>query len=105
MKTDLSIKAAIYLRAAELVEQGFSKHCLFRNDKNEQIDYRDMQSATKFCYRGAIMRARYEINGELPKLPTGDWENVGPVELAHWNNAPDTTAAMVAQKLREQAFA
>jgi hypothetical protein len=112
MKTDLSIRACIYLRAAELVEQGHCKHRLFldangycphtiANAHNPPVE---SDSIVRFCYRGAIMRARWEITGEKPVHDGDDFVNVGSAELIDWNNAPERTSAEVAAKLREQAF-
>ncbi len=113
MKTDLSIRAAIYLRAAELVEQGFSKGFLFRDADGLPVFGRSLQEpavesdrCVSFCYRGAIMRARWEITGQKP-MPADNgfnWADVGPHSMVSWNNAPERTAAEVAAKLREQAF-
>lgn len=50
------------------------------------------------------MRARIEITGKHPEVGASDWLDVGPAELVAWNNHPDTTQAMVAQRLREKAF-
>lgn len=99
MKTELSIKAAIYLRAAELVEQGHCKNSLAK-DKNGYGTLPDSPSAVAWCLVGAIHKACTEIEAEVPYYHAAF--NMEPVS---WNNALDTTAAMVAQKLREQAFA
>ena len=95
MKTDLSIRACIYLRAAELVEQGHCKYVLWeRNDAGEKV---------AFCYRGALIEAEAEITG----LCDDSWKLLAwraPEKLVDWNNRPSTTKEMVAAKLREQAF-
>lgn len=108
----LSIESRIYLRAAELVEQGHAKGVLFQDEHGEPLDWADVGSdrCKRFCYRGALMRARWELTGALPEFGdlggrVWDWMHVGPQELVRWNNDPDTTAKMVAAKLREQAFA
>lgn len=96
MKTDLSIKAAIYLRAAELVEHGHCKGILWKY--NEEVE------VVAYCYRGALLRAESEITHVHPENASVGWK-VETNKFINWNNAPDTTAAMVAAKLREQAFA
>jgi hypothetical protein len=97
MKTELSIKAAVYLRAAELVEQGHSKYWLAQ-DLAGKPQLPESESAVSFCIRGAVLRAAKEAGLRRDDVPSPD-------HFVLWNNAPDTTAAMVAAKLREQAFA
>jgi hypothetical protein len=110
VKTNLSIKAAIYMRAAELVEQGHCKHALARDMGGFSV-LPDHDGVVQFCYRGALIKAQTEVSG-IPQDKSDFWTGEGMCPTAEeldilitWNNAPDTTAAMVAAKLREQAFA
>jgi hypothetical protein len=103
MKTDLSIKAAIYLRAAELVEQGHCKNAVVIDALGMEL--RDVMSeeAVAWCVIGALERARRESGAEQSFFMA--FQKALGMDAIDWNNAPDTTAAMVAAKLREQAFA
>lgn len=94
MKTEFSTKTLIYLRAAELVEQGHCKGWLALDKDNDPCPP-ESSFAKSFCYFGALIRAGHEARVE---------RFIPPTEIILWNNAPDTTAAMVAAKLREQAF-
>lgn len=95
MKSEFSTKALIYLRAAELVEQGHCKGHLYA--RNGSICW--FHEATEFCYHGALMKAVIDAGDDTFDYKSGTWP------MSRWNDAPDTTAAMVAAKLREQAFA
>lgn len=101
MKSEISIKAAIYLRAAELVEIGHCKGKLAIRANGDSIDPAH-DDAVAFCYNGAIARAAHEF-----KSPDGnwrEWKQWGTPDIVGWNNKPERTAAEVAAKLREQAF-
>lgn len=87
MKNEISIRAAVYLRAAELVElKGITKGT-FGYDGTR-------------CGVGYLLDAAREIGVNIIDIDPS---------MSHWglvsfNDHPDTTAAMVAAKLREQAF-
>lgn len=95
MKTEFSTKTLIYLRASELVGQGHCKNILWKHNEAGKV--------IAYCYRGALLEAESEITGVHRELAVVGWRPETN-KFINWNNAPDTTAAMVAQKLREQAF-
>ena len=108
MKSEISIKAAIYLRAAELVEIGHCKFKQARDADGKEVSPKS-SAATSWCLMGAIMRAEAEYGDDKPfpgKPHSAHIERQLRTEYhALWNNAPERTAAEVAAKLREQAFA
>lgn len=95
MKTEISIKSAIYLRAAEIVEIGHCKQRVSRlNGEKCWFD-----EANQFCYHGALKKAAIEYEER-----SFDYSGGGQWPMADFNDRPETTPAMVAAKLREQAF-
>lgn len=96
MKSEFSTKTLIYLRAADLVEQGHCKHWLAKNE-NGCPELPESDYAVSFCITGSVFRAAKELGLSRNDVPS-------PEHLIEWNNRPATTAAMVAAKLREQAF-
>lgn len=91
MKNDVSIRAAIYLRAAELAEQkGICKHSYGYSDDGTR------------CSRGHLVNAALELFGNITALHAV--ENASDLEIMYFNDKPETTAAMVAAKLRELEF-
>jgi len=91
MKTDISIRAAVYLRAAELVEQnGICKISYSQNNSKQR------------CARGHLMAASKELFGDA--ILFHKFENAEDFNIMVFNDRPDTTAAMIAAKLRERAF-
>jgi len=102
MKNEISMKAAIYLRAAEIIERGFAKHSRGRTVTGAYCDPLD-EVAVAWCLLGALDKARHEASGA--DNTWGKYDPLDACKLAKWNNAPDTTQAMVAAKLREEAFA
>lgn len=106
MKSEISIKSAIYLRAAELVEIGWCTGTQARDASGCMTSPID-PLATQWCLIGALMRS----SSEFEERPSAGWECCPAVNRqirtdfhATWNNAPGRTAAEVAAKLREQAF-
>jgi hypothetical protein len=90
MKNEISNKALIFFRAAELVEQyGI---CKFSYGSNGGAR----------CARGHLMDASLELFGNQTEFHKYDDNNT--FSLMAFNDRPETTAAMVAAKLRENAF-
>ena len=99
MKSEISIKAAIYLRAAELVEMGHCKHHIAERADGLEV-WPDSPEAVAWCYVGAMSKARDEIGGNVPNYHGAFADG----DVINWNNNPSTTKEMVAAKLRSQAF-
>ena len=95
MKSEISIKAAIYLRAAELVEIG---HCKGRMTRRDGVAC-EFNDANQYCYHGALRKAAFEYG-----LPDFDYKGGGEWPMAIWNDRPERTGAEVAAKLRDRAF-
>lgn len=98
MKNEISIKAAVYLRAAELVEMGHCKGVAARNAEGQGVECYG-NDAISFCYIGALARASFEIDNDM----TGAMA-CAPVGTVSWNDDPERTPAEVAALLRERAF-
>ena len=95
MKSELSMKAAVFLRAAEIIEIGHCKGWFARDKEGNLVSPWDM-TAVAWCMSGAIRKALDEF---------GEFENIcGYTWNADWNDAPETTQAQVAARLREEAF-
>ena len=91
MKSDLSMKAAVYLRAAELIEIGHCKNALARDITGKSIGPL-CQDAIAWCWMGALMKASFELDTQVVDYKVGH------------NDLPETTQAQVAARLREEAF-
>lgn len=109
MKDELPISTKIYLRAAELIEQGHCKGVFARDDLGHMLCIFDgFDRAVSFCYYGARVRAAEELGYKKERneiLNEFALQVCTPNSMSSWNDHPDTTAEMVAAKLREQAFA
>lgn len=88
MKTDLTLRQSIYLRAAELVEKSWWKPSRVPGD---------------YCMAMAVSNAYYAATGS-PAFPDNIMSPEDVDEFMKFNDHPDTTAAMVAERLRLKAF-
>ena len=97
MKSDISLKAAVYLRAAELVEQGWCKGALAIDASGNHV-HECSDAAVAWCQIGSVIRACRELN-------TSETKCFNAYSLdADWNDRPETTQSQVAARLREEAF-
>lgn len=115
----VSDDARILLRAADLVMRGHCKNTLFKQG-GTAFDWSNpmpLAEITEVCLAGAIIMAIAEAHGDTvlaaycnqPASPhcaralTMVGGGVAMHNLVNFNNADDTTPAMVADKLREMA--
>ena len=101
MRTETDTKT-IFLRAAELVEQGWTTTTMARDKGGDPVWWDDAR-AVRFCAMGAVWRASADAGLTLNDtrwLASLLRESVGN-SASGWNDAPGRTAEEVAAKLRE----
>lgn len=93
-------KRAVLLRAAEIVESGWTQHVSARAADGYPCDPNGSGYPVAFCMVGAFYRARCKMRVEAWPLP-----NINGVTPSAWNDRPGRTKEEVAAKLREFAEA
>jgi hypothetical protein len=100
---------AVLLRAAELVEKGWTQGAYAR-DANGQVVTTSSPNAVTFCASGAVFRADYDLNAGGARSDTFDafaalyGKDTGISDaLAQWNDQPGRTVAEVAARFRKAA--
>lgn len=94
--------AQVLREAAALVEKGHCKGEYARDAQGLKVD-RDSPSAVSWCAFGAIARANGTLLNDQAVACESALEAVVEDDVQEWNDAPERTAAEVAEAMRKAA--
>lgn len=96
------LRKTVYLRAAELVGNGWTQGAEARNAKGVSVSP-FAKTAVSFCVMGALQRVLFEIIGDKDEAKVFALKAAGGYELQEFNEDASTTQAMVRDLLMEMA--